>query len=210
MSAPLRAFLLATLCGGCGVAGQPMPPGPLPPSAPREIRQVSTPEGVEVYGPQQHRDVDGHLIGDPVELRLYPADGPWTGPPLGRATGTPILIARPKETSLVRLIAYRGRNASRASPPFRLSWSPPAKAPTPIGFIDEEGVTRIMWPPLEDAVNTVTILRDGEPVSHIEARSTTFTERAPGSRHRYQIVIRGETFRSAPSGAVILERLPTQ
>ena len=193
----------------CGVAGRPMPPGPLPPSPPSDVRLISTPEGVEIHGPRQHRDVDGELIEGPVELRLIPDDSATPGRTLARAKGAPIRVARPISGGVVRLVAYRGRSASRPSAPFTLSWSAPPSAPTPIGFMDDGGRTRLMWPPVDGGVG-VTVLRDGEVVANMEPGSTAYTERAPGARHEYQIVLRGETFRSGPSAAVQLTRLTTQ
>ncbi len=135
-------------------------------------------------------------------------DGVWTGRTLARAVNGPVRLTRPIGHNAVRLIAYRGRSVSRPSAPFTLSWSAPPPAPTPIGFMDDGGRIRLMWPPLDEGV-AVTVLRDGEAVAKVEPGSNAFTERAPGARHEYQIILRGETFRSGPSAAVHLTRVIT-
>ena len=201
--------VLAFCALGCGVAGRPMPPGALPPSPPNPIRQISTPEGIEIHGPARYRDIDGVVIPEPVELRLFGSDSPLTGRPLAKAKNAPIQMPPSTGSRSVRLVAYRGRRASQPSPAFTLSWTPPPTAPSPIGFIDDAGRTRLMWPTVEEDVHTITVLRDGTPITELDSKSTSFSESAPGTRHQYQLVTRGETFCSAPSAGVMLTRSPT-
>lgn len=199
--------LALTLSWGCGVAGAPMPPGPLPPAAP-DVRIINTPDGLELYSASPPRDIDGKRIDEPVELRLFPGTGPVTGPPVARATAQPIRLGRRPSVSTGRLVAYRGRRASRPSSPIRLRWKAPPPAPTPIGFVDAGGQARLMWPPLPAEVTEVVVLRDSDPVRTLSADVSTFTERPTRPRHRYQIIIRGETFRSGPSEAVTVTSHP--
>ena len=203
-------WMAATLLYGCGVAGQPMPPGPLPPRAPDVSRSVSTPDGLELYGPSSHLDVDGAPIGDPVELWLFAGQGPIEGQPVARAQQGPIKLPTPLSIGTARLVAVRADRSSQPSPPFPLVWSAPPPPPAPVGFIDAAGNARLIWSPVDGEVVEIQIIRDGQRRARLDGDAAGFSEAVAVGEHHYQLIIHGATYRSAASETAILVRRAPQ
>jgi len=204
------ALMAASLLWSCGVAGQPMPPGPLPPRPPHVSRSVSTPDGLELYGPPSHLDVDGAPINDPVELRLFAGQGPLDGQPMAHAPRGPLKLRAPLCLGTGRLVAARAGRPSQPSAPFPLTWSAPPSPPTPVGFIDAAGNARLIWPPVDEEAVEIQVIRDGEPRARLHREASAFSEAVAVGDHRYQLIIHGPAYRSAPSETAVLVRRTPQ
>lgn len=189
---------------GCGVAGRPLPPGPVPPAAPTVTSWRATPTAIEVRVEAPTRDIDGQPIVEPLLLTAHRAtdcsDAPIAHGPTGRALQLPPL---PPSTP-IRVVAARGARRGPPSAPVALGWvAPPAAPEAPLAFVDGQGQVQLSWLPPE--APRVRILRDGVTVAEVDSALALYSDAAPVGRHRYQLVGVGPQYRTAPSASVSVE-----
>ncbi len=195
--------MLSLLLVGCGVAGAPIAPGPVPPAAPGPPTVVRLVDGFEVVAAAPEVDVDGRSLETPATLLLFVDQPTCEGRPAAVAKPGRPLRLQTTDTAPVslRVVAARGTRQGAPSQPVRATWSAPPAAPEkPIAFVDGAGKVQLTWLPPE--VATVRILRNGEPVGTAPAEASLYTD-APGKgRHRYAVEGVGADFRTAPSESV--------
>lgn len=200
----MRCALLMLAAAGCGVAGQPLPPGPVPPSAPTVTGWRATPDAIELIIQAPTADLDGAPMSEPLTLAAH--RGPdCQGAPLAHGpTEQPMRLPPLRVATSVRVVAARGGHAGPPSAPVSVRWTPPPPAPeAPLAFVDARGTVQLSWLPPE--APRVVILRDGARVAEVDAGEALWSDAAPPGAHRYQLVGQGPRFRTAPSPAAVVE-----
>lgn len=200
---PIARLGLGAILAGCGVAGHPVPPGPLPPAAPADVRILSTPDGLEVHMTPPTRDIDGGALTAPPELLVFVDDPRCAGLPAGAAAASPLTLAlKPDAPITLRVAAAIGGRRGPPAPPLTARWAPPPPPPAaPIGFSTPDGGIQIAWLPPEPPVAEILVLRDGAIVGRAPAAQARFVDRPPPGAHRYALVAATAIARSAPSPA---------
>ncbi len=179
--------------------GAPLPPGPVPPEAPREVRALNAPEGIELQLVAPALDLDGEPLDAKAVRYLAFIDQPaCDGLPVASGA-TPLML--PAGSGLVRVVASVEGRRGPASAPLRVNWQTPPPAPeAPLAFVDAKGQVQLTW--LPPAAERVRILRNGVVVAEVAAADALHTDAAPPGRHRYALIAVGADFRTAPSAAV--------
>lgn len=199
--------LFAMILMGCGVAGQPVPPGVRPPAAPTEARVVSVPEGFVVEAARPTRDIDGAPLPSVPALVLFIDDPTCQGVPAVVAEAGPLQWpVRPALPVQVQVAAALGARVGPPSPPLFVAWqAPPPPPPEALVFPDPAGGVQVAWlPPPPDLVATILILRDGQVVARVPAAEARFVDTPPPGRHHYALAIELGDTRSAPSPATVV------
>lgn len=200
----MKRLLGAGLLIGCGVAGHPIPPGPLPPAAPRVLEVVSTPGGLEVHATAPTTNIDGDPLTAPAQLLLFVDDPRCAGQPAHASETGPLRVGQKPTTPVTLRVAaaVEGRRGPPAAP-ISARWSPPPPQPdAPIGFSTPEGAVQIAWLPPKPPATEIIVLRDGQPVGRAPAAKARFIDRPSRGTHRYAIIAATPNARSAPSKAV--------
>ncbi len=194
-----RAALPALLLAACGVAGRPLPPGPLPPGAPGAPHPRSAPEALEVTVPAPSVDIDGRSLGEGVEVLLFVDRRACTGIPDARApAGRPLRVPRPAGVVTLRAVAAVAGRAGPPGPAVTARWqAPPPPPEAPLAFVGQGGV-ELSWLPPENASH-VRILRDGLAVAEVPAAAALHTDPAPPGEHAYTLEALADTWVSGPS-----------
>lgn len=203
----MRGLLLVAAWSltGCGVAGQPRPPGPLPPAAPTIEAAISTPDGVLLQISPPTTDIDGAPIEDPVTLHAHPA-ADCHGPPLARGAEGAVALPPLEEATAVRVVALRAERAGPPSDAITVRWSAPPPPPeAPLAFVDGSGAVQLSWLPPPPPVERVDVLRDGIVVATEPADAAMWTDEAPTGRHVYALVGLTPAARTGASKAVEVE-----
>ncbi len=209
MSLPLASplpFVSLLLLGGCGVAGVPVAPGPLPPAAPHEIVVVRVADGFEVTATAPELDIDGRPLAAPPRLLLFVDQPACDGRPAASGpAGSPLRWRTDSERTVsLRLAAARAGRQGAASAAVSVAWSPPPVAPArPIAFVDAAGRVQLIWLPPQSPM--VRILRDGKPVATAPAKAAMYTDTPGRGRHQYTLESVGDGYRSAPSPTAVVE-----
>lgn len=194
------ALPLLALLAGCGVAGRPLPPGPIPPAAPTIETIRRTPEGIEVMASPPRADIDGAPLAEPPEILAYVDAPACRGVPTARGpANAPLRVPlRPEGAAELRLVAALGVRQGPPSPPAAVTWAPPPPPPdAPLAYVDTAGIVQLSW--LPPAAQFVRVLRDDHPIAEVPADAAVHSDPAPPGRHHYTLEAIGADFRTAPS-----------
>lgn len=200
----IRAGLALLLLLGCGVAGRPIPPGPVPPAAPTGVRVLSTPSGLEVQADRPTRDIDGGALDQPVELLLFADDPRCAGRPAHVSAAGPLSLKHTASAPITLRVAaaVAGRRGPPA-PPVEARWiAPPPPPDPPVAFATPDGGVQVAWLPPPPPATVVRVLRDGAVIGQAPAAQAGLIDRPSRGVHRYAIIAATPNARSAPSPAV--------
>lgn len=198
--------LLGPLMLACGVPGLPLPPGPIPPAAPSNVRVLSTPDGLEVSAVHPTHDIDGAALKATPSLQVFVDDPRCHGAPVATAADGPLRWSvKPTQPVQVRVTAALADRRGPAAPPLVVRWTPPPPAPdAPIGFATPQNAVQIAWLPPEGQGGEMLILRDGAVIGRAAIAAARFIDAAPAGERRYTLMIETSTARSGPSPAVVV------
>lgn len=200
-----RIGLLGLLLTGCGVAGQPRPPGPLPPSAPSAIVAISTPDALLLRVTPPTTDLDGAPFDDPVTLHAHPA-ADCQGPPIARGADGRVSLPRLERETALRVVALRADRAGPPSDVITVRWTPPPPPPeAPLAFVDGSGAVQLSWLPPPPPVDRIEIRRDGIAIATAPAEAAMWSDPAPTGRHVYTLVGLAPAAQTAASSGVEVE-----
>lgn len=200
----LFSTVLSTVLTACGVAGQPRPPGPLPPAAPGAITTTSTPDALLLTVEPPTTDIDGAPLDGPITLRAHPADD-CHGALLGQGEGTIRLPIIDRSTA-IRVVALRADRAGPPSPATLIAWTPPPPPPeAPLAFVDQGGAVQLSWLPPPPPIEQIEIHRDGAAIATASAAAALWSDPAPTGRHTYTLIGLAPGARTAASPPVAVE-----
>jgi hypothetical protein len=200
----VKRLIWAALVAGCGVPGKPLPPGPVPPAAPAQVRILSVPDGIEVHAQRPTVDIDGAPLKKAPALLLFVNDPQCHGRPVRRADSGPLSWAeKPAHPLVLRVTAAIADRRGPPAAPVEFRWqTPPPAPPPPVGFGTPDGAVQIAWLPPEPPVTEIVVLRDGKPLATVPAQSGQYVDRAAKGPHLYSLAAQTPSARSAPSATV--------
>lgn len=196
----LARVLFSLIPIGCGVAGRPLPPGPLPPAAPSAVRVLSVPGGFEVEASRPTRDVEGAPLAAAPTLLLFVDDPACAGVPAAVADVGPLRWPVVPEGPVSLHVAAAVGQRVGVPAAHMATWTPPPGPPeAPLVFVDAAGGVQVAWLPAEAPVEHVVVLRDGAVVGRAPVAEARFIDAAPRGAHRYAVALETAAARSAPS-----------
>lgn len=201
----IRAAALGLTLLGCGVPGLPLPPGPIPPAAPRDVRVISTADGLEISATRPTQNIDGVDLQAAPGLQAFADDPRCTGAPVASAAVGPLRWSVKPSRVVLHVTAALGDRRGPPAPPIVARWTPPPPPPeAPIGFTNPAKAVQLAWLPPEGQGGTMVILRDGVVIGRAPTAAAGFVDPAPGGARRYTLMIETPTARSGPSPAVVV------
>jgi hypothetical protein len=198
--------LMGPLMLACGVPGLPLPPGPIPPAAPSDVRVLSTPDGLEISAVHPTHDIDGSLLEATPSLQVFVDDPRCHGTAVATAADGPLRWSvKPNAAVQLRVTAALADRRGPPAPPVFALWTPPPPAPdAPIGFATPHNAVQIAWLPPEGQGGEMLILRDGAVIGRAAIAAAGFIDPAPAGARRYTLKIETPIARSGPSPAVVV------